>query len=333
VATSPALREKRSFPKGTSTPCRGCLRGRCALLSNVGPADPDGDPFPFGRATAVIVLGIAAALVSAATQASAHVLLKAGRDKLAVRGLIAATCSLAVAPMTFFVALPSAELWRWLLLAGLLHTIYQFVLVAAYDAADFAVAFPLARGLVPVSTAAAGVLLLGDRLGVLAVFGIVAVTIGLALITYRAEVGRVGLSWAVLAGLLTTTYTVVDSHAVRVAATAATFIVWFFIMDGILMVPLVSWLRRGSVVALARAEGRRGLIAGLASLATYGSALLALRLLPVGGASALRETSVVFGVLMARFTLAEKVISRRLLASVVIAVGGMLVAIGLTRPG
>lgn len=73
----------------------------------------------------MIALGIGAALLAAVTGAVSHALLKAGRDKLVIRGLIALTCSLAVAPVVPFVPLPSAELWSWLIVAGLLHTVYQ----------------------------------------------------------------------------------------------------------------------------------------------------------------------------------------------------------------
>lgn len=172
-----------------------------------------------------MLLGTAAALLAAVTGAASHALLRAGRDKLAIRALIALTCSVAVTPLISLVPPPSRELWGWLILAGLLHTIYQFVLVAAYDAADFSVAYPLARGVVPVATAIVGTVLLGDRLTVVSALGVLLVTAGLLLVAARSGVGRAGLGWALLAGLLTTTYTAVDGHAVRLAPTAATFIV------------------------------------------------------------------------------------------------------------
>ena len=276
--------------------------------------------------------GVAMALVSAVTGASAHAMLKAGRDKLAIRALIALTSGLAAAPWTIVFALPTAALWRWLLLAAALHTIYQFVLAAAYDAADFVVAYPLARGLVPLSTAIVAVLLLGDTLTPLAACGVVAVSIGLLAIALRAGVAVAGVGWAVAAGLLTTTYTVVDGHAVRLASAAGTFIAWFFVLDALFMVPLVSWLRRGDVMQRVRVEGRQGFIAGLLSLITYGSALLALRLLPVGAASSLRETSVVFGAAIARLSLGEHLDRRRAVGVALIAIGGALVVAGVAHP-
>lgn len=131
------------------------------------------------------------------------------------------------------------------------------------------------------------------------------------------------------AGLLTTTYTIVDGHAVRLAPKALTFIVWLFLLDGATMVPLVAVLRRGRMPALLRAEGVKGLLAGVVALITYGSVLAALRLLPVGAASALRETSVIFGSIIARLGLNERVGVRRSVGTGIIAVGGVLIISGL----
>jgi len=68
------------------------------------------------------------------------------------------------------------------------------------------------------------------------------------------------------------------------------------------------------------------LLAGLASLVTYSTALIALRLIPAGSASAIRETSIVFGALIAGVFLKERVEGRRAIGITLVAVGGVAVA-------
>lgn len=87
----------------------------------------------------------------------------------------------------------------------------------------------------------------------------------------------------------------VDAHAIRIAPYAMTFVAWFVLLDGLIMVSIFAILRRGRVTSLIRSEGRQGFVAGVLSLVGFGSALIALRRAPVGIVSALRETSVVFG--------------------------------------
>lgn len=275
-------------------------------------------------------IGILLALLSAVTTASAHALLKAGKDKLAVRALIGAVGTIALAPACFFVPLPTSEMLPWLATASLLHAVYQLVLIRAYEASDFAVAYPIARGIAPVGTALLGMLLLGDKVTAGGLVGIGLISGGILLLAAGRSMAMAGLIAAVIAGLLTTAYTIVDAHAIRLAPVAMTFVAWFFLLDGLIMFPIFAIVRRGQVASLVRAEGRQGVLAGLVSLVGFGATLFALRLAPTGIVSALRETSVVFAMLIAAFVLHEHVDRRRVAAAAVIVVGALVI---LTQAG
>lgn len=213
----------------------------------------------------------------------------------------------------------------WLATASVLHTAYQLVLIRAYEANDFAVAYPIARGISPIATALLGIGLLGDRMTIVGLVGVGMVSAGILLIAFGRSIAIAGLIAAGIAGLLTTAYTVVDAHAIRLAPIAMTFIAWFFVLDGLIMFPIFAVARRGRVLSLLRSEGRQGLFAGMASLVSFGAVLIALRIAPIGIVSALRETSVVFGVLIAAFMLHEQVDRRRIGAAVVIAAGAIII--------
>lgn len=278
----------------------------------------------------VLAMGAAIALLSAATQATAHALLKAGQDKLVVRGLIGMVSVLVMGPVTLCVPRPDGLL-GWLALSAALHAVYQLVLIQAYEAADFSLAYPLARGITPMATAALGVWLLHDRLSATTVAGIGLTTAGFVFLVVGARPRPVGVVAAVAAGLLTSTYTWVDAQGVRAASAPITFIAWFFVCDGLVMSLIAVVARRRRILVLVKQEGRRGVLAGLASLVTYGAALVALRLLPTGVASTLRETSVVWGVVIARTALKETIDRRRAIGTLCIACGALLVLVGLRR--
>ena len=275
-------------------------------------------------------IGILLALLSSISTASAHALLKAGKDKLAVRALIGAVGAVALAPACFFVPLPTSALLPWLAAASVLHTTYQLVLIRAYEASDFAVAYPVARGIAPIATAMLGIMLLGDKVAFVSLAGVLLVSAGILLIATGRLIAAPGLIAAGTAGLLTTAYTIVDAHAIRLAPSAMTFVAWFFLLDGLIMFPIFAIARRGRVASLLRSEGRQGLMAGATSLVSFGAALIALRLAPVGIVSALRETSVVFGMLIAAFFLREQVDGRRAAAAAVIAAGAILILVSAT---
>lgn len=270
-------------------------------------------------------VGVIAALVSALTQATAHALLAGGRDKLVIRGLIAFSGLVAAAPLTLFVPTPKGQLWGWLLASGMLHAVYQLTLIKAYEGEDFSVAYPLARGVVPLATAILGVAILGDRMAIGAIGGVAIVTFGLLYVASERRPAYVGLVAAIIAGLLTTADTVLDAYAVRISPDLWTFIVWFFVFDGIIMSSIVLARRRNTLSHCVRQEIKPGLLAGIASLITYSTALIALRLIPAGSAAAIRETSIVFGVVIAAIFLKERIRGRRAFGVALVAVGGAAV--------
>ncbi len=271
--------------------------------------------------------GTFAAIFSAASQAVVHMIWKSAGDKLVIRALIGVIAMVVMAPFVFFVKLPTIDLWGWIAISVMLHLIYQLVLIEAYKALDFSVAYPLARGIAPIATALLGVALLGDRLNLFEMFGIIGVSAGLATISFGARPHRNGLIAAIAAGLLTTAYSLVDAQGIRLAEHAITFIAWFFVLDGIGIL-VISTVKRGKVLPqLMKAEGLRAIAGGGISIIGYSGALIALRLIAVGAATALRETSVVFAALLARIFLNEKIPTQRLAGIAMIVSGSVLIAL------
>lgn len=128
------------------------------------------------------------------------------------------------------------------------------------------------------------------------------------------------------AGLLTAVYTVVDAQGVRAGTSALEFIAWFFVLDGIAMPLILLGVRRKRTVAMLRAHGRLGVVAGVVALASFGGTLFALSLAPTGVVSGLRETSVVIAVLIGTRWLGEPVTRAKLASAALVALGTTTIA-------
>lgn len=275
-----------------------------------------------------VAVGLSLALAAGLTTAVAHALLKSGSDRLATRFLIGVTEAAVALPVVIWLGWPPAALLPWLLLSAGLHVIYQLVLVRAYDTADFSLAFPMARGVAPVMTALLGVAILGDGLSLWSLVGIAMVTCGLVLMAARRGLRVDGLIAAIAAGVLTTAYTLVDAHAVREADAPITFIAWFFLLEGLLLAPIVIAVRRDRLAAAVATDWEKGVAAGLVSLIGFGAALWALALAPAGAVSALRETSVAFAVVIGALVFKERIGLRRGAGAAVIIGGAAAILIG-----
>jgi drug/metabolite transporter (DMT)-like permease len=278
----------------------------------------------------LVGVGLALAGVSAVASSSAHALLKSGGDKFAVQAW-SSLIGLALAlPFLFWVGLPERALWFWLFAGWVLHTLYYLVLIWSYSSSDYSVAYPIARGILPIFTTVLGISLLGDRLSPTVLAGVIIISIGIFLLGYNRTMSRGGLLAAGLAGLLNTLFTLVDAKGMRVAVDPMTFLVWYYILDGISMPLLFALRSRSKLAEVAAVNARTGITVGIASLFAFLPTLIAFRLAPVGAVSAIRATSVIFSLLLGGQLLKEQLDSRRIWGAMLVTLGAVAIIAGAT---
>lgn len=278
--------------------------------------------------TAMTAAGLALALFSAITSSFAHALLKSGDDKLVVQAWIRMTEFVLAAPIALWIGLPPMSLWPWLIAAMAIHAVYQLALAWSYAMSDFTAAYPIARGFTPIFAALLGMAVLGDRIDLLVLLGIAIVSAGILCLAGNGAISRRGLVAAAFTGLLTTCYTLVDAKGVRAAPDMLTFIVWFFMLDSISM-PVALFLRSGrkSFAFLAR-DMKPGMLAGIMAPISFAPALFALGMAPVGVVAAVRESSVVFGLVLGAIFLKERLSRLRISGALLVTLGTLTVIAG-----
>jgi len=265
-------------------------------------------------------------LTSGAAHAVVNAVLKSGRDKMSSRALIDGFSALIVLPMAFFLPLPS-HAWGWLAASGAIHLIYLVSLIKAFESADMMVAYPLLRGVAPVLAASVAVTLFHERASAWVAAGVALVSLGVIVSALGRHLDRRTLFWALLTGATIAAYTVVDAQGVRAAPTAPSYIVWIFLIDGGGIATLFALWRGPGFILAARTEWKPGLFAGALSIVTYGLALWALRLGATPRLAALRETSVLFAVVIAIVFLKERATPARLASAGLIGAGAAVLVL------
>ncbi len=266
------------------------------------------------------------ALAAAGLHASWNLALKRSTgDRFLAAALQFAAGGILFFPILFFVEVPTGEAAAWLAVSTGLHLVYVVLLVRAYGAGDFSLAYPLARGSGALLAAIGGAALLGDTLPRFAVVGL-AVAAGGLLSFIGGGASRASYAWALLTGVLIGSYTLVDSVGARHSSGAGYAISQSVTVGALLaMVALVTGRGR-RLASMARLSWRRSLLAGAASTGAYSLVLIAVRLAPVGYVAILRESSVVLGALGGWWLLKERMARRRALSAVVV-VAGMVMLI------
>jgi drug/metabolite transporter (DMT)-like permease len=273
---------------------------------------------------------------SAVTLAGANTFVKAAKDILGGRAVMAMSSAILIAPAAFFVPLPSPAMWSILALSIPAHWIYQVALVRALSRGDLSLVFPVMRGSAPLLTALAAALVLGEHLSPLAITGLIIASLATVIFALpeknfggSRKVRNSALLWALATGVCVALYNVIDAQGVRAGPSQFSFIVWLFMLDWI-GINSISLLTRGrqQFIASARAALLPGIGAGICSLASFSMALYGFSIAPVAYISAMRETAVVFAALMGWWFLREGFGPRRTLAAILLAAGLSLLQFG-----
>jgi len=276
-------------------------------------------------------------LVSAVSHAVIGTLMKAQEDKLVFRGILGTVCALFVLPFTFVVAVPPAPVWVWLGIGAGLHFTYQLSQVAAFNRGDMGLVYPVMRGVAPLLVGLFAFVILQERLSPEAIAGLAIVAASLIGFGWQSSSSsvksgskswRAAVGFAVLCGALTAAYTVIDAKGIRVSGDRLSYLVWFFLIDGIGIAIIAAVFRGKKLKAALRPQMRSGIVAGGLSLVSYGAALIALSLGPAAPLAAIRETSVIFGAIFAALVLKEKFGARRIALSCALAFGLTLMQMG-----
>jgi drug/metabolite transporter (DMT)-like permease len=266
-------------------------------------------------------------IASGSVHAIVNAIVKGGKDKMASRAMTDGSAAIILLPVLLLVPLPQGA-WTWLVATALVHALYLYALIRAYQVSDFSSAYPVLRGTAPLVTAGVTLGLLGDHVSTLSIGGIALIGISMFALAIGRHLSRAGFGWAVLTGFTIAAYTVIDAAGVRAAPTPFSYIAWMFVTMGLVIVGLFAILTRGTLFASMRQQWRPGAIAGALSILTYGLALYALSIGPTAPLAALRETGMVTALIIAIVFLKERVTVGR-----GVAVLGILAGAGLILRG
>ena len=269
-------------------------------------------------------------LISAFMHATWNAVVRAGSSRFMTLALVDGTALLICLAALPLVDVPSLQVWGYVLLSVVLNTVYRLFLIKAYETGDFGQVYPVMRGVPPVLVALFSYFLLHEHLSFQALAGVLLICLGIISLTFVRRMTTLMLRpllMAVGAGVFIASYTVVDAKGVRASETVLQYIIYLTVFQSI-PIPLLAFLKARTqfVQAIAR-QWRVGMLGGVFYLVSYGLVLFALSLDAVAKVSALRETSVIIGAIIAALFFHERFGWRRMLSALVIVCGIILIKV------
>ena len=270
-------------------------------------------------------LVFAAVLLAAAAHAGWNAAIKRGLDPLVTTVLIAVGAGAVSLPILGLTGLPAAASRPWVIASVLVHLGYFAGLIEAYRAGDMSQVYPIARGAAPLMTALVSTTWLGERLGLIGWLGLLCLVAGVMMLSLRGgatlALDRRAVGFALFTALTVCAYSVIDGIGVRASGNALAYTAAVFLGNGAIMA-LYGLARRGPKLFAAPSQiWRTGLAGGALQFGSYAVALWAMTVAPIAVVAALRETSVLFGALIAVVVLREPLRAVRVLAALLIVAG------------
>ncbi|MCH8349608.1 MAG: EamA family transporter [Chloroflexi bacterium] len=228
--------------------------------------------------------------------------------------------------------------WLFVLATVVLHILYFLLLGRSYARADLSLVYPIARGMGPMLVPILAVVFLRETISGLAIAGIVAIVVGIYAVSLSGAIRQLmrqplnllrnpGTRYAILTGLTIATYAIVDKRGVsHVQPFLYMYLMILGCALGLAPYVLSKWEAR-VIGAEWRANPRPIIAAGLLTFLGYGLVLTAFSMSRVSYVAPAREVGIVLGVLMGVFILKEPFGAARIIGSIIVVAGLVLIAV------
>ncbi|WP_042118396.1 EamA family transporter [Rhizobium etli] len=229
-----------------------------------------------------------------------------------------------------FIGLPHGG---WLLpaiAASGLRQCYYLLMAKAYQGGDLSQVYPVARGTAPVLTTILAIPLLGDHMSITSVIALCLIMAGVMIVGLARSAGSITTSFsplalALAAGATISCFTMLDAWGSRAASSAISYGLVGATLDGVIFLAIYALFLRKELPERYISANALQLAAGsLFVMASYVISVWAVTVAPVALVSALRETNILFGLLIAVTILKETLNRSKMIGSFAILTGLVL---------
>jgi len=226
--------------------------------------------------------------------------------------------------------IPGADIWLWIIASGFIRMLYLVFLGYAYEHGDLSRVYPIARGAAPLFVLLVGGFFLADVISRAELIGILVLGFGILLMARGALASgenRRLVPFAIGSAMATAAYSIVDGIGARLSGDPIAFVGWALLATALFYAPVAVHFKGVSVLRADRSTWVAGAIAGVASYLAYSIVVWAMTKAPIALVTALRETSILFAVLIGWLVFSERMDSGKALAALLIVGGAVLTRI------
>ena len=245
-------------------------------------------------------------------------------DKVvAVAAIVLGHIPLAVIAIILFPA-PTLDCIPYIIASAIVHQGYQWYLISSYQIGDLTKVYPIARGFGPLVATIISILVLGLVLKSLVILSILLICIGIMILGLfdRENKDFKVLKLSLTTGFFIGLYSLIDGYGARVSLSPIVYMSWAFLLSAAIFPIVLKLKNRKNIFQNIFSEGKKIFwIGGTISYIIYVIVVWAFTKAPIPMVGALRETSILFSILIGYFFLKEKITTTKIISIFLIVIG------------
>ena len=242
---------------------------------------------------------------------------------VALAAIVLGHIPLAVAAIIILPA-PTIDCIPYIIASSIVHQGYQWYLLSSYQVGDLTKVYPIARGFGPLVATIISILVLGLVLKSLIILSILLICIGIMILGLfdRENKDFKVLKLSLTTGFFIGLYSLIDGYGARVSLSPIVYMSWAFLLSATLFPIVLKLKNHKNIFKNVFREGNQIFwIGGTISYIIYVIVVWAFTKAPIPMVGALRETSIIFSILIGYFFLKEKITITKIISIFLIVIG------------
>ena len=270
-----------------------------------------------------------AVIFSAFIHAIWNGMVKKQHDKyIALTALVLGHVPLAVI-VIIFTPMISIESIPYIFISSIFLAGYEWCLLSAYRLGNYTKVYPIARGSAPIFIVILSLIFFSISISKFELAGIIVISLGIIILSFQNFKNISNYSaifYAIATGFFISCYSITDGFGGRASSSPLNYTALLMIFNATVTFPILLFIMKknkafGEVFVKAK---KIFFIGGSLSYIAYATVVWAFTQAPVPLVAALRETSIIFALLIGTFFLKEKLTLIKIISIFVIFIGVVL---------
>jgi len=269
----------------------------------------------------------AAVMLAAVLHSTWNGMVKKHKDKvISVSAIVFGHVPIALVIM-LFMPLPTLESVPYIILSAIIHQGYQVYLISAYKFGDLTKVYPVARGTGPIVATLISILVLGVVFSKFQIISIILISFGiiiLGLLSKNSQNSNKALIYSLATGFFIGIYSLTDGYGARISLSPLSFLGWSFILNAMIFPFTLKLMNYSNVFNRVIKEAKLVFwVGGTLSYIVYAIVVWAFTKAPIPLVAALRESGIIFSIIIGIFFLNEKISIYKIISIILIFLGVM----------